>query len=350
MTYTLGAGFYYMPQRVPAGESRLEALLLYPSVVSIAWDLEPARLVDPWIHAALGRTDAKEPTGLLLENPLAAHPAQLMDGVSFEIRWKEFYAAAAAGYLGLLDKRINRIVFTAPDETELADTSHYAAPPRGLAILRLEANDLLLAQSLGLFGIWQKDFRPDPPQFDSWYIGATANGQIVPLLRQATSLVVAIGVPSTGSAGFGLLAASQIAYKLPGTLLHEAWFSVLWASSQGGGLAAFPALAGPPVSLAFDEPLSDVVKLELGADAVLPVTPRGAVLTPALAVRVLLVPSSMVPADLAFSFAGPYVGTEIETALEYVPIRGLAVSARVGGLIAVRGVLPSLRLDAGIQL
>ncbi|HVO39866.1 MAG TPA: hypothetical protein VMV03_12630 [Spirochaetia bacterium] len=358
MTYTAGAGLFYMPQRLLPGQGRLDAFLVYPSAVSIAWDLEPARLVDPWFRVVLGRMEAREPSGLLLENPYA--PAQLLDGLSLEFRWKNLYAGIEAGYLGLLDKRINRIIFTLPDALELADTSHYGAPPRGLAILRLEADDLLVGQSVGLFGIWQKDFRQGPPQFDSWYIGALVNGPIVPLLRQASTVVVGISVPAGGSgsagmlpgitSGAGLLISSQVAYKLPGTLLHEAWFSVLWASSPGSGLQAFPALAGPPVSLAYTEPLSDVVKLELGADAVLPVTPTGAVLKPSLAVRLLLAPSSAVPSDLSFSSAGPYVGTEIETVLEYVPLRGFNVSAHAGGLIAVQGILPCLRLDAGIQL
>jgi hypothetical protein len=358
MTYTAGAGLLYIPQRLVPGEARIDSFLLYPSAASIAWDLEPTRLVDPWVHVVLGRVEATEPSGLLLENPYA--PAQLLDGLSFELRWKNLYAGLEAGYLGLLDKRVNRIIFTVQDALDLADTSHYGAPPRGLAILRLEADDLLAGQSVGLFGIWQKDFRQDTPQFDSWYIGTRVNGPIVPLLRQASALVVGIGVSSveSGGVGFlpgispgvGLLASSQVAYKLPGTLLHEAWFSVLWASGPSGGLQAFPALAGPPVSLAYTEPLSDIVKLELGADAVLPVTPVGAVFKPSLAVRLLLAPSGTVPSNLSFPFAGPYVGTEIETVLRYVPIRGFNVSAHAGGLIATQGILPCLRLDAGIQL
>ncbi len=147
-----------------------------------------------------------------------------------------------------------------------------------------------------------------------------------------------------------MLISSELALTLPGALLHETWLSVLWASSQEGGLSAFPALAGPTVSLAFAEPLSDVVRLELGADASLPVAPEGAILTPSLVAGLILVPSGTVPAGYAFSFAGPYAGTETELGLEYQAISGFAVGLRCGGLITTSGFLPYVRLDTGVKL
>jgi hypothetical protein len=294
--------------------------------------------------------DAREPTGLLLEDPLAIHPAQLMDGASIEVRYQGFYVSAGAGYLGLLDKRVNRIRFTDPDDRELADAPHYFAPPRSLAVLRMEAENLLGGQSVGLVGIWQKDFRADSPKFDSWYAGAVVDGRIVSWLRQSTRMIVGIGVPAGSSPETGLLVSSTVAMDLPGDLLHEAWISALWASGRGGGLAAFPALAGPSVSPAFDVPLQDVVKLELGTNAVLPVAPEGARLDPALAVRVLLVPSSTVPADYSFSFSGPFAGTEIEMSFVYVPLADFTVTAGFSGLITVSGVFPSVRLGTGVRL
>jgi len=350
MTYSAGVGFFYIPQELLPGANPVDQILFYPSQLAVSWELGPVRTRDPWMKATLGRMDAREPTGLLLENPFALHPLQLMDGAGFELRYQEFYVSAAVGYLGLLDKRINRVLFTTTDFQELLDPSQYAAPARGLAIVRLEGEQLLAGQSLGLLGIWQKDFRPADPRFDSWYFGAMASGQILPFLRQASNVIVGVGVPSDGTAGAGVLLSSELALKLPGALLHETWLSVLWASGQGGGLSAFPALAGPPVSLAFDQPLSDVVKLEVGADASLPVQPSGALLRPALATRLILVPSGMVPAGSLVPMSGAYVGTEIEADLRYQAISGFTVELRAGGLITVSRVLPYVLLDTGVKL
>ena len=350
MTYSAGADFFYVPQELLPGANAVDQVLVYPSQLAISWELDPARSHDAWMKASLGRMDAREPTGLLLENPFALHPLQLMDGMSFELRYQAFYVSASAGYLGLLDKRINRVLLTTTDFQELLDTSQYAAPPRGLAIVRLEAEQLLAGQSVGLLGIWQKDFRLSDPRFDSWYFGTMARGQILPFLRHVSSILVGVGVPSSGSATAGVLVSSELALKLPGALLHETWLSVLWASGPAGGLSAFPALAGPPVSLAFDQPLSDVVKLEVGADASLPVPPHGAILRPALATRLILVPSGTVPAGSMIPMSGPYVGTEIETDLRYRAISGFNVELRAGGLVTVSRLLPYVMLETGVKL
>ncbi|HET6451107.1 MAG TPA: hypothetical protein VFI08_07330 [Spirochaetia bacterium] len=350
MTYSVAGQLAYMPQDLAAGDPRTNEVLAYPSAVSVAWEMQPPGLRDPWMHAALGRMDAREPTGLLLEDPLAVHPAQLLDGALVEVRYLGFYFSAQAGYLGLLDKRVNRVRFTDADARELSDGPHYFAPPRGLAILRTEADHLLAGQSLGLFGIWQKDFRAETPRLDTWYAGLVVNGQILSWLRQATDVVVGISVPSAGSTGAGLLVSSLVAMKLPGDLLHEAWLSGLWASGRGGGLSEFPALAGPAVSPAFDVPLQDIVKVELGADARLPVAPAGARLSPALTVCLLLVPSGTPAANYSFSLSGPFAGTEIALTLAYLPLDGFTVTARGAALITVSAVLPSVQLDTGVRL
>jgi hypothetical protein len=349
MTYRLAGELQYTPQQIAPGAPPVTALTAYPTESGIGFELPPKNLIGLWFRATLGRLPLEDPTGLLLEDPTALVQGQLADGLLLEFRFLGFYASAGAGYLGLLDKRLNRVRLTQQDQDELASPSVYFAPPRGLAVLRLEARDLFAGQRVGLFGIGQKDFRPDPPTFDSWYIGALVSGPIALGFRHETTLVVGITVPSPGETGAGLLLNEVIAYKIPVSCLHEAWLSVLWASSPGG-LAGFPALAGPPVSGDLEEPLSDTVRLEAGIDASFAAAPAGAVLRPAFASRLLFRPSGQQPAGYTFAMAGSYVGLELELSARLEPVSGLRFMARGGALIAPADVLPYVRLEAGVAL
>jgi len=350
MSYRLGGQIQYAPQRIAAGAPPLSALTGYPLETGLSYELPPPSLLGLWFRAALGRLGLEEPTGLLLEDPTAVYENQLVDGLLVEFRFHGFYGSLGAGYLGLLDRRVNRVRFTPQDDIELADTTHYFAPPRGLAVLRLEAEDLFAGQRFGLFGIGQKDFREAPPTFDSWYAGAVMSGPIALGFRHSTSMVVAAAVPSPGSPGAGLLLASELAYRLPGNILHEAWFSLLWASSGGGGLADFPQLAGPPVSLGFAVPLSDIVRLELGIDATLAIPPAVTPLLLAFTSQLILKPSGQLPSGFSFKTAGPFVGTELGLSARYEPIEGLRFDARAGTLITLSGMLTSLRLEGRVTL
>jgi len=340
----------YTPQQIVSNAPPLSALTGYPTVSAIIFELPPPRLVGWWIRASAGRLVLDEPTGLLLDNPNAIFPNQLADGLLFEARFQGFYGSVGAGYLGLLEKSLNRVRFTPQDEAELADSSVYFAPPRGMAVLRLEADNLFLGQKLGLFGIGQKDFRSGFSTFDSWYVGLLATGPVASAFRQESAFMAALAVPSDGSAGVGLLIREQLAWRVPVSFLHEAWFSMLWASSPGGALVGFPALAGPPVADTFAAPLTDIVRLELGIDAALPAAPAGAVLTPAFTTRLLLRPSGAQAPGYTFSLAGQYVGTELELSAGLSPLDGVRVLARGGTLIASGVVLPYVRLEAGLSL
>jgi hypothetical protein len=163
-------------------------------------------------------------------------------------------------------------------------------------------------------------------------------------------MVLGITVPSPGQPGAGLLLASKVAYRLPGNIFHEAWFSLLWASSDGGGLAAFPQLAGPPVSLDFAVPLKDIVSIELGIDAALAVPPAVTPLRLAFASRLLLEPSGQLPPGFSFATSGPFVGTDLELSAQFEPIGGVRFDARAGTLITLSGILPSLRLEGRVIL
>lgn len=345
----LSGQMLYAPQQIAPGAPPASALTGYPTVSAVVFELPPPRLVGLWLRASAGRLALDEPTGLLLDNPTALYPSQLADGLLFEARLKGFYGSVGAGYLGLLDKRLNRIRFTAQDDAELADSSVYFAPPRGIAVLRLEADDLFAGQRVGLSGIGQKDFRSGST-FDSWYIGLLASGPIASGFRQESALVTAVVVPSDGTTGLGLLVRGLVAWRIPVRYLHEAWFSALWASSPGGSLAGFPALAGPPVSDAFSAPLTDVVRLELGVDAALPAAPAGAVLVPGFTTRLILRPSGSQAPGYTFSLAGPYAGTELEISAGLSPLDGIRILGRGGTLIAAGTILPYVRLEAGIGL
>ena len=349
MTYRLGGAAAWLPQRVSAGQPLIDGLSAYPQETGVSYEIVPRRLLDLWFRATLGRCALQEPTGLLLYDPTAIHPAQLVDGVLLEFRYLGFYWSAGAGYLGLLEERLNRIRFTAQDQSEFADPSHYFAPPRGLAVVRAEAENLVAGQRVGLFGIGQMDFRDQPSTFNSWYAGAVAGGRVASGFRQETSLVMAVAQPSDSASSVGFLASSLLAYRLP-SVFHEAWLSVLWASGPGGGLSAFPQLAGPPAGSAFAVPLSDLVRLELGVDAALAVGPAGAVLSPSFQARLLLSPDGQIPPGFSFQAAGPYVGTEIELAATYHPLGDIRVFARVGALITSAQFLPYARLEAGVGL
>jgi len=350
MSYSLSGQLRYAPQQIASGSPSVAAVTAYPTVSRITFELPPPRLIGLWLRASAGRIPLDEPTGLLLDNPTALYPSQLADGLMFEARFQGFYGSLGVGYLGLLDKRLNRILFTAQDEADLADSSIYFAPPRGLAVLRLETDNPFAGQRIGLFGIGQKDFRGGSSTFDSWYAGLQVSGPIAQGFRQESALVTGVAVPSAASAGVGLLIRELVAWRVPVSFLHEAWFSVLWASSPGGPLAGFPALAGPPVSDSYSVGLSDIVRLELGIDAALPAAPASAVLLPAFTTRLLLRPSESQSPAYSFSLGGPYVGTELEVSAGLSPMDGIRLQARGGALIAATMILPYLRLEAGMSL
>ncbi len=350
MSYRLGGQIQYAPQRIAAGAPAVSALTGYPLESGLSYELPPLNLLGLWFRAGLGRLDLEEPTGLLLDDPAAVHESQLVDGLLLEFRYHWFYGSLGAGYLGLLDRRLNRVRFTPQDFIELDDASQYFAPPRGLAVLRLEAEDLFAGQSFGLFGIGQKDFRDTGSKLDSWYAGTAVRGPIALGFRHTTSMVLAIVVPSPGTPGAGLLLSSQVAYRLPGNILHEAWFSLLWASSDGGGLAEFPALAGPAVSTGFPVPLSDIVRLELGIDTTFAVPPAVTPLGLAFTSQLLLKPSGQVPPGFSFRTAGSFMGTELGLTARYEPIQGLRFDARAGTLITLSGPFVSVRLEGRVSL
>ncbi len=347
LAFMAEGAFAYAPQDVVAGAPRSDAFLLFPSALSASWESAQPLASDPWYRIAAGRIEAAEPSGLLFLDPDSLVPAQAMDGLEAELRLGRFYAALGSGYLGLLDKRQNRVRLSAGDEADLSDDGLYWAPRRLLAIARLEAEGLL-GQDLGLFGVFQKDFREAGQAFDSWYIGLAGRGRLVADLRHETAAIVSISLPSDAESGAGLLARALLAYDLPGAILGEARIAALWAGGFDGG--AFPNLAGPAASLVYDVAPEDLFSIELGAEASLPAAPRGADLGAGLALRVLAAPGGTVAAGYAIDTLGPYLGIELEAALSYEPVAGFDIRARGGFLAADGDFLPKLGLEARVSL
>lgn len=349
ITYTLGTELFYAPQE-DSSKKLSDAFIPFPDNLAVSWEYIPEFISEPWIKTSLGRIEAKEPSGLLLRNRNALHPNQLIDGLDFEFRSNRFYIATEMGYLGLLDKRINRILLTQNDENESSNLNRYFAPRRSLVIIRTEAANLLIGQNFALFGIWQKDFRKDGPQFDSWYIGTKAAGELPYNLHYDTDFILSISVPSDSDTGAGILSSFNLVYGLPWRLFHETWFSLLWASGEGNHLKAFPALAGPDISPFFREPLSNVVKLSLGMDFNIPVPPKGAGLNPALELNMLFLPQGNESDEYLTLTAEPYLGTEILLSLEYLPIEGLSIGIQSGALFGTDNIVPGLQLEAKAEL
>jgi len=346
--FELEGGLEYAPQDIASGAPRSEAFMIYPALVEASWESAPGLAADPMIRVGAGRVEASEPTGLFLFDPEAAHPAQLMDGLGLEFRRGKLYASLSAGYLGLLDKRLNRIRLSGVDEADLLDADRYWAPPRVLAILTVQAERLAFAQDAAFLCVWQKDFREDSEErLDSWYFGATARGPALPGLRHDEAVVVSIALPQGESSYAGMLARAKVAYDLPWGPFGEAWLGALWAGGFGG---SFPSLAGPSESLAYDLTPEDLVKAELGADASLGVFPRGGRLDASLALRALFVPSGSVAQGYSFETAETYLGTELEAGLDYAPIFGLGIKMRAGILATPEAVHPCARLEGRITL
>jgi hypothetical protein len=347
LTLAAGADFAYAPQDLAAGAPRSEAFLAYPAAFEAAWESAPGLVSDPWFRIELGRVEAREPSGLLLRDPEAPRPDQAMDGLVAQLRLGGLYASVGAGYLGLLDKRQNRVRATAADAAELSVPDRYWAPPRALAIFRIEAERLFLGQDLGLLGIMQKDLREGTETRDDWYVGAVARGPVADRLRHSETAIVSISAPSGGSTYAGILSRAELSCALPWKPLGEARLAALWAGGWGG---SFPGLAGPAASLVYDAPPRDLVAVELGADAALAPPPIGARLGASLALRALFVPLGGVESGYSFATAGSFLGVETELDLLYEPIYGFVLAARGGFLASPGGLLPRASLEARIEL
>ena len=324
LTYRLGAGFAYSAQ--------LERqMVLYPGRSGFALLRAPMTTSGAWLGSEIGRIALSDPFGVLFFNPEAREPGQLADGFEVHLRRRRVFASFSAGYLGWLDKRVNRVRMTARERLDATKSGDLFARPRGIAVGRVEVEDLIHRQDAGAILVAQQDFGDRGGSLSSYYAGVFARGPaLLPALHHRSVAIVAYSVSEAPSptAGVSLLARSRLAYTLSPWWVSNARFALTFAG--GGILAPFPALAGPDVSVAFAEQLSDVVVLELGVDASYRVAPAEATIRPDLALRLIWVPSGTITPQSKIEPNGVFGGFEIGPAVVYQPIRGLDVIARAG--------------------
>lgn len=336
LTYRIGGGFTYSAQQdnaftdtgretiVYAGRSGFE-LLRVPEIADRAW-----------LGAEIGRIALSDPFGVLFADPQAREPQQLADGLALNLRRRRLFTSLSAGYLGWLDKSVNRVRMTVSEQIDLREEGSWLAQPRGVAVARVEVDDLWGRQDAGLLLVAQQDFDDNDDPFDvplsSYYSGLFVRGPFLAqgLDHETMSILAYSATDDTELAGVSLLIRNQFTYALPPVWIDGVRFAFEFASG-GESLAPFPALAGPDVSVAFAEPLSDVVVFELGTDASYAVPPAAATVRPDLALRLLLVPSGTTTST-GIETDGTFGGFEITPSVTYRPIRGLDVAARAGFL------------------
>ena len=323
-TYRLGGGFAYSAQ--------LEReMALYPGRSGFELLRAPTTTGEAWFGSEIGRIALSDPFGVLFFNPEAREPQQLADGFQVHLRRRRAFASFSAGYLGWLDKSVNRVRMTAGERFDATKSGDPFVRPRGIAVGRIEVENLVHRQDAALMLAAQQDFGDRGGSLSSYYTGVFARGPAVlrDLHHRSVAIVAysAADVPSL--AGASLLVRSRFAYMLPSWWVSSARFALTFASG-GEMLAPFPALAGPDVSVAFAEQLSDVVVLELGVDASYRVPPAEATLRPDVALRLIWVPSGTVTPLSKIEPDGGFGGFEIGPAVVYQPIRGLDVIARAG--------------------
>lgn len=336
LTYRIGGGLVYSAQQdnvftdtgretiVYAGRSGFE-LLRVPEVADRAW-----------LGAEIGRIALSDPFGVLFSDPQAREQQQLADGLTLNLRRRRLFVSLSAGYLGWLDKSVNRVRMTVSEQIDLYEPGDWLAQPRGVAVGRVEVDDLWSRQDAGLLLVAQQDFDDSDDPFDvplsSYYGGLFVSGPFVVagLDHQTMSILAYSVTDDTELAGVSLLIRNQFTYALSPTWIDSARFAFEFASG-GESLAPFPALAGPDVSVALAEQLSDVVVFELGTDASYSIPPASATVRPDVALRLFLVPSGT-PTSTGIETDGVFGGFEIAPSVSYRPIRGLDVAARAGFL------------------
>lgn len=338
--YGLGVGLVHSPQGLDRGRYTFggDEFALYPALLSVGIEAPPARFRGLWFAASLGRLVLNEPSGLLLAD---GHP---VDGGLIEFRFPRLYWSLGAGYLGLLDKRVNQIRLSAEDQAELTDPVRYGAPERVLITAGVEAASPLLGQDAAFLLIGQIDAAAAP--VNTLYAGVVATGPIAE--RLAHSSVFVLGLAGNTEPAVSVAGSHEVAYVPPVSLALSARLGVRYAS--GGSLGTFPDLASKPVGAVFAEPLSDVVAFELGGAVELNRAPAQSLWRFDLASRLFLTPSGSPSRSYGFVPSGIYQGIELELGIENEPVGGLELFADGGVFFQVSGMHPFIEIGAEVSL
>lgn len=351
LRYRLSGGVAYSPQtgRITLEEGR--ELIAYPGPLGVEALWAPEGRGGRWISGRLGRLEVTDGTGILFENPRSLYPTQLLDGAGASVRYPGWFGSLEVGYLGLLDKDLNRIRLSPEDFTDAADGGTYFGPKRLLVVLNLQAGSLFWGQDGGLIAIAQEDLGASSPSVSSYYLGPVIRGPLIGDFSHAGGLVGAYTRASeSDDAGVSLLAFWDLSYAVPIEQLHEAWLALRYASSDGNSLVRFPTLGGPAVGSVLRHPLSDLVSFEVGTDAIYPVPPRGAVIVPSLSTALLFVPSGDPAGNDAIEPSGSFGGFELEVAADYRLQEDLSVAASAAWNFLNGAIRPAFRLLGRIAL
>jgi hypothetical protein len=313
--YLASGGFGVSPQRGRISASADREVIAYPgpSGVRISWP--PRGAGEVLLALEGGRLALSDPTGLLFTDPRALSPAQLADGLRLEARFARTYAELEVGTTGLLDRDVNRVRMTASDARDAAEDG--LAPRRLLATMGIQTT-AIGSQNTGLYVVVQQDLRGGDDTLSSYYFGPIGEGALPAGIAWSSALIGAWSVDASGSVGPSILASVRLSHDIPLDILETGWLRVRWASSDGGGLAAFPALAGPLAATVYREPLSDLVDVQLGADARLAVPPRGARIEPALSLSAIFAPSGRAAASSSITPNGAWAGAEATLGVRYL--------------------------------
>jgi hypothetical protein len=351
LRYRLSGGVGYSPQtgRISLDEGR--EVVVYPGPLGVEALWAPEGRGGRWVSGRLGRLEVTDGTGLLFENPRSLYPTQLLDGAGTAIRYPGWFGSLEVGYLGLLDKDLNRIRLSSEDVVDAADGDVYFGPKRLLGVINLQATSLFWGQDGGLIAVVQEDLGGSSERVSSYYLGPVARGPLIGDFSHAGGVVFAYTrATEADTSGVSLLTFWDLSYRVPIEQLNEAWLALRYASSDGDSLVRFPTLGGPSVGSVLRHPLSDVVSVELGTDAIYPVPPRGAVIVPSLSTAVFFVPSGDAAGGDAIEPSGTYGGFEVEIAADYRLQEDLSVTASAAWSFLDGAIRPAFRLLGRISL
>ncbi len=331
LAYALAAAAYYSPQGLNLGTSAFggNEVVAGPVDLTVELDLPPRRYRGLHFSVAGGRLAFAEPSGLLLYNPEALVPAQRADGVRADFRYPRVYWSVGAGYLGLLDKRINRIRMSPPDGDDLLDPAVYTAPPRVLVVGVVEASSLFRRQDAGFTATAQFDARGGAEPVHTVYIGPTVGGPVIDGLRQRSSLILAVTPGADSGSAIALAGSHLLRYRIPVVIPANAWLRLEYTSG-GSVIGAFPALAGPAPT--------DTVVGEVGAHIRATGFPAAGLWAADLALRIISAPTS------------GYEATEIELGVTHRPLADVGVRVDGGATIGQAGVRPFFSVAAEMAL
>jgi hypothetical protein len=351
LRYRLSGGVGYSPQtgRISLDEGR--EVIAYPGPLGVEALWAPEARGGRWISGRLGRLEATDGTGILFENPRNLYPSQLLDGAGAWIRYPGWFGSLEVGYLGLLDKDLNRIRLSMEDVVDAAEGDTYFGPKRLLAVLNLQAASLFWGQDGGLVAVVQEDLDGSSQDVSSYYLGPVVRGPLIGDFSHAGGVVVAYTRASEDDeSGVSLLAFWDLNYAVPIDQLNEAWLALRYASSDGDSLVRFPSLGGPAVGSVLRHPLSDIVSAEIGTDAIFPVPPQGAVIVPSLSTALHFIPSGDAGGFDAIEPSGSFGGLEVAVGADYRLQEDLSVSASAAWNFLDGAIRPAFRLLGRISL